>query len=142
MILSKKNSQTMENFSEKLEVEGRSLWQDARRRFMHNRAAIASLVQLTWYLRRRVGPLEGGRMLNTLWRVSAAASLAAVVSALALRGLGDTGHAHPVAQAGMVAALLALALGVGYAAMKVLRVEELATVEQLVRSVTRRLRGR
>lgn len=32
MMLSKKNSETLENFSEKLEVEGRSLWQDARRR--------------------------------------------------------------------------------------------------------------
>ena len=38
MMLSKKNSEALENFSEKLEVEGRSLWQDARRRFMHNRA--------------------------------------------------------------------------------------------------------
>ncbi len=27
MMLSKKNSETLENFSEKLEVEGRSLWQ-------------------------------------------------------------------------------------------------------------------
>ena len=44
MMLSKKNSETLENFSEKLEVEGRSLWQDARRRFMHNRAAVASLI--------------------------------------------------------------------------------------------------
>lgn len=26
MMLSKKNSETLENFSEKLEVEGRSLW--------------------------------------------------------------------------------------------------------------------
>ena len=41
MMLSKKNSEALENFSEKLEVEGRSLWQDARRRFMHNRAAVA-----------------------------------------------------------------------------------------------------
>ncbi len=46
MMLSKKNSEALENFSEKLEVEGRSLWQDARRRFMHNRAAVASLVVL------------------------------------------------------------------------------------------------
>ena len=34
MMLSKKNSEALENFSEKLEVEGRSLWQDARRRFI------------------------------------------------------------------------------------------------------------
>ena len=46
-MLSKKNSEALENFSEKLEVEGRSLWQDARRRFMHNRAAVASLAVLT-----------------------------------------------------------------------------------------------
>jgi oligopeptide transport system permease protein len=46
MMLSKKNSEALENFSEKLEVEGRSLWQDARRRFMHNRAAVASLFVL------------------------------------------------------------------------------------------------
>lgn len=46
MMLSKKNSETLENFSEKLEVEGRSLWQDARRRFIHNRAAVASLIVL------------------------------------------------------------------------------------------------
>ncbi|AJF73736.1 peptide ABC transporter permease [Raoultella ornithinolytica] len=46
MMLSKKNNEVLENFSEKLEVEGRSLWQDARRRFMHNRAAVASLVVL------------------------------------------------------------------------------------------------
>ena len=45
-MLSKKNSEALENFSEKLEVEGRSLWQDARRRFIHNRAAITSLVVL------------------------------------------------------------------------------------------------
>jgi len=44
--LAKKDSEALENFSEKLEVEGRSLWQDARRRFIHNRAAIASLCVL------------------------------------------------------------------------------------------------
>ncbi|RPH27726.1 oligopeptide ABC transporter permease OppC [Buttiauxella warmboldiae] len=48
MMLSNKNSEALENFSEKLEVEGRSLWQDARRRFMHNRAAVASLIVLAF----------------------------------------------------------------------------------------------
>lgn len=46
MILSKKNSEALDAFSEKLEVEGRSLWQDARRRFIHNRAALISLLIL------------------------------------------------------------------------------------------------
>jgi len=48
MMLSKKKSDALENFSEKLEVEGRSLWQDARRRFMGNRAAVTSLVVLAF----------------------------------------------------------------------------------------------
>lgn len=45
-MLSKKNSEALDAFSEKLEVEGRSLWQDARRRFIHNRAALISLMVL------------------------------------------------------------------------------------------------
>src|SRR5471030_1766019 len=48
MMLSKKKSDALEDFSEKLEVEGRSLWQDARRRFMGNRAAVTSLVVLAF----------------------------------------------------------------------------------------------
>ncbi|MGM3160631.1 oligopeptide ABC transporter permease OppC [Dickeya undicola] len=46
MFWNKRNREALDNFSEKLEVEGRSLWQDARRRFMHNRAALASLFVL------------------------------------------------------------------------------------------------
>ncbi|WP_182629830.1 oligopeptide ABC transporter permease OppC [Pantoea hericii] len=46
MMLSKKNCEALDAFSEKLEVEGRSLWQDARRRFIHNRAALISLLVL------------------------------------------------------------------------------------------------
>ncbi len=46
MLLNKKNSQVLENFSEQLEIEGRSLWQDARRRFAHNKAAMTSLCVL------------------------------------------------------------------------------------------------
>ncbi|WP_165856075.1 oligopeptide ABC transporter permease OppC [Marinobacter sp. JSM 1782161] len=44
------NSQAVGRFAEQLhtseDVKGRSLWQDARRRFMRNRAAIASLIIL------------------------------------------------------------------------------------------------
>jgi len=45
-MLSKKNSEVVDAFSERLDVEGRSLWQDARRRFIHNRAALVSLLVL------------------------------------------------------------------------------------------------
>ncbi|PIJ51656.1 peptide ABC transporter permease [Erwinia sp. OLTSP20] len=46
MLVSKKNSDALDSLREKLEVEGRSLWQDARRRFFHNRAAVSSLIVL------------------------------------------------------------------------------------------------
>lgn len=46
MILGKHNSAAIEEFGQQLEIEGRSLWQDARRRFVQNRAAIASLTVL------------------------------------------------------------------------------------------------
>ncbi|OAT37512.1 oligopeptide ABC transporter permease OppC [Proteus myxofaciens] len=46
MLSLKENSEALGNFSEQLDIEGRSLWQDARRRFMHNKAAITSLVLL------------------------------------------------------------------------------------------------
>lgn len=48
MVL-KKNREAIENFAEQLnEVEGRSLWQDARRRFMRNKAAMVSLTILVF----------------------------------------------------------------------------------------------
>jgi len=46
MLSKKLNSQSMESFSENLEIEGRSLWQDARIRFMRNKAAMLSLIIL------------------------------------------------------------------------------------------------
>jgi oligopeptide transport system permease protein len=46
MMMSNKNSAVLEDFSQQLDVKGRSLWQDARRRFLHNRAATTSLLVL------------------------------------------------------------------------------------------------
>ncbi|WP_354625120.1 oligopeptide ABC transporter permease OppC [Psychromonas sp. MME2] len=43
MLNTKKNSATVESLAENLEIEGRSLWQDARIRFMRNKAAMVSL---------------------------------------------------------------------------------------------------
>lgn len=50
MLSLKENSEALGNFSEQLNIEGRSLWQDARRRFMHNKAAITSLILLFFIL--------------------------------------------------------------------------------------------
>jgi putative peptidoglycan lipid II flippase len=104
--------------------------------------SIANFLQLAWHLRRRVGPLEGTRMLNTLWRVSVAAGLACLATVLLLRLLdphlpgGIRGDAIAVAVGGVVA------LGVGYGAMRLLRVEELSTVEALFAALRARVTGR
>lgn len=47
MLTKKENLEAIESFSENLEIEGRSLWQDARLRFMRNKAAMISLCVLT-----------------------------------------------------------------------------------------------
>jgi len=47
MFTKKQNVQAVEAFSTNLEIQGRSLWQDARLRFMRNKAAMISLVILS-----------------------------------------------------------------------------------------------
>ncbi|PWC10323.1 oligopeptide ABC transporter permease OppC [Brenneria corticis] len=46
MFWHRRDIEALDNFSEQMEIEGRSLWQDARQRFIHNRAALASLIVL------------------------------------------------------------------------------------------------
>jgi len=46
MLNKKQNVEALDNFSENLEIEGRSLWMDARIRFMRNKAAMVSLIIL------------------------------------------------------------------------------------------------
>ena len=43
MLTKKQNLEAIDSFAENLEIEGRSLWQDARIRFMRNKAAMVSL---------------------------------------------------------------------------------------------------
>ncbi|MGF1700605.1 oligopeptide ABC transporter permease OppC [Photobacterium makurazakiensis] len=47
MLTKKDNIEAIEKFSEQLDIEGRSLWQDARIRFMRNKAAMISLAILS-----------------------------------------------------------------------------------------------
>src|SRR5439155_17071048 len=104
--------------------------------------AITNFLQLAFYLRRRVGPLEGRRMARTLARVLAAGAAMAALCGFGLLLVGP-GRAHGlVAEALLVGAALALGLGVSYAAMKALGVEELGAVEELVTAVRSRLLGR
>jgi len=47
LLMKKENIEAIEKLSENLEIEGRSLWEDARIRFMRNKAAMVSLGLLT-----------------------------------------------------------------------------------------------
>ncbi|MCD8546935.1 MAG: oligopeptide ABC transporter permease OppC [Aeromonadaceae bacterium] len=47
MVVSNAKQQAVSQFAQALEIEGRSLWQDARRRFFKNRAAVLSMVVLS-----------------------------------------------------------------------------------------------
>lgn len=46
MMISKKQAQAVAAMAEEADIQGRSLWQDAWRRFRHNRAALASMAVL------------------------------------------------------------------------------------------------
>ncbi|RLM26873.1 peptide ABC transporter permease [Brenneria alni] len=46
MFWNRRDIEALDNFSGQVEIEGRSLWQDARQRFIHNRAALTSLFVL------------------------------------------------------------------------------------------------
>jgi putative peptidoglycan lipid II flippase len=104
--------------------------------------AIANFLQLAFYLRQRVGALEGGRMLATLGRVLAASALALAPVALALAWLGERWHRGAAIEAVVVAAGATVALALGYVAMRALRVEELGALEATARAVRGRLGGR
>lgn len=103
--------------------------------------AILNLAQLAFLLRARLGGIEGRRLVGAFLRITAASALPAAGLAAALVAWGDgsalgvPGRIAIVAGGGLVGlALLAIAL-------RVLRVEELAMVRELVRSVRARLGG-
>src|SRR5258706_11696737 len=104
--------------------------------------SIVNLLQLAFYLRRRVGPIEGRRMLNTVVRVGLAGAVVVGVCGFGLAALGTRWQGHLVTETAVVAGGFGLAIVLGYALMKLLRVEELATAEELARLMSARLRGR
>jgi putative peptidoglycan lipid II flippase len=104
--------------------------------------ALINLFHLGLYLRKRVGMLEGRRMLGTLVRVGLGSAAFGLVCALGLRALGERWHQGFVRESATVAAGLVVALVIGTIAMRLMRVEELGTVGSLLVSIRRRLFGR
>ena len=104
--------------------------------------AIANFLQLAFYLRRRVGPLEGRRMLDTLGRVLTSSAVALAPCAFVLAWLGERWHRGAAYEAATVAAGAVVAVVIGYAGMRVLRVEELGALEETGRAIRGRIGGR
>ena len=102
--------------------------------------AIANAVQLAIALRGRLGRLDAGRMLRTLARVGVAAAFGGLLCAGGLLTMGD-GPRPWLVEAAVVIGGFVLAVVAGYGAMKLLRVEELSAVEDLVRTLRRRIAG-
>jgi putative peptidoglycan lipid II flippase len=101
--------------------------------------AILNLTQLAVRLRARLGGIEGGRMLRSLARITLASAVPAVLLGAALVAWGDgsalgVGMRAAIVLAGGVVGLALLAL-----ALRLLRVEELAMVRELARSLQARL---
>lgn len=102
-------------------------------------AAVVNLAQLAIGLRRRLGGIEGTRMLATLLRVLAASAVAGAALWLGLRALDGAWRQGHLAQLGTVAAGLALGALLVWGALRLTRVEELAVLEGLVKGLRRRL---
>jgi putative peptidoglycan lipid II flippase len=100
--------------------------------------SIANLTQLLLALRRRIGPLEGGRILRTALRATLAAALAMAPVAVGMWLIASRWHAGAIAEGLTVAAGFVLALALGWLTMRWLRVEEAATLGSLASGLRRR----
>ena len=102
--------------------------------------SITNAVQLAIGLRKRLGRIDAGRILNTLMRVGLAGAAAAGACLLALRWRSEAHHPW-IFEAAVVLGGTIVGVGVAYGAMKLLRVEELPALEDLLRAMRRRFGG-
>ncbi|HET9326891.1 MAG TPA: murein biosynthesis integral membrane protein MurJ [Candidatus Eisenbacteria bacterium] len=102
--------------------------------------SIVNAAQLAVALHRRLGRLDGRRMLATFTRVTIAAVLAGALCLLLSRALQGLPRVWTLELA-VVAGGMLVAAGVAYFVMKLLRVQELAALEDLIRALLRRLTG-
>jgi len=101
--------------------------------------AVANLLQLAIYLRRRIGPMKGARMLRTAVRVMLVSVLAVAPSAIGLALLKGAERGRWPAELAVVAVSLALTGALGLVLARVFGVEELPALKELVGSVLGRL---
>jgi len=105
-------------------------------------AVTLNLLQLLFYIRLRVGPFGGRRILDSSLRAGAAALAAGLVCWIALRAIGSAWHRGFLAEGAVVLAGSALMMGLTWGLMRMFRVQELRTIESLARGFVRRITGR
>ena len=81
-------------------------------------------------------------MLDTLGRVLTSSAVALAPCAFVLAWLGERWHRGAAYEAATVAAGAVVAVVIGYAGMRVLRVEELGALEETGRAIRGRIGGR
>jgi putative peptidoglycan lipid II flippase len=105
--------------------------------------SFVNLFQLSWLLKRRLGRIEGGRMLGALARILLASAAVGALLALGLRAVGDLTARGVAVRFGVVAGGGVASLVLLLLAFRLLGVEELALLNELFRSLRGRLgRGR
>lgn len=101
--------------------------------------SLVNLAQLAFYLRRRIGGIDGARLLRAVAGILVAGALAAAVVAAGLTGFGDVTTQGVVVRVAVVAVGGIAGLGLLLLALRLLRVEERALLDGLVRSLRARL---
>lgn len=105
-------------------------------------AVTINLLQLLFYIRRRVGPFGGRRILDSSLRAGAASLLAGLACWAALSSLGSAWRRGPVVEGAVVLAGSVLLMGLSWGLMRLFRVQELRTIESLARGAFRRVTRR
>jgi len=101
--------------------------------------SLFSLLQLLFYLRRRIGALEMRRTLTTVLKIVLAAGVAAGLSGIGLMLAGERWHRGFLLEGLAVASSLIVTAGVAFALLRSLRVEELHDIVDLATGLARRI---
>jgi putative peptidoglycan lipid II flippase len=102
--------------------------------------SLLNLAQLAFRLRSKLGGVDGGRILRSLGRIIVASAIPAAGLAAGLAALGDISGRGLAIRAAVVAGGGLGALVAGGLLMRLLRVEELAMLGELARSIRGRFR--
>ena len=105
-------------------------------------AVTLNLLQLLIYIRRRVGPFGGRRVLDSALRAGASSLVAGLACWAALFSLGSAWHRGVLVEGAVVLSGSALLMSLTWGLMRLFRVRELRTLESLARGFVRRVTGR